>query len=94
MDTKDFLAEELLKAGLPDMAAKAGEGDYHDFMSVHGLPELQLLTDLTKAGTQAALELRVRQLAGDFDASPEERDNWAAIRKGRHAFPKRPPQRK
>lgn len=74
MHTKDFLAGELRKAGLEDMAAKAETGYYHDFLSPLATPAIQLASDLAEAGTPAALALRVRHMNGEFDASDEEGD--------------------
>jgi hypothetical protein len=86
MHTKDFLAQELEKAGLPDMAAKAREGYYHDFLSRLAFPDLQLDADLAAAGTPAADALRRRHHNGEFDASKEESDEWAESADGQAAF--------
>ena len=86
MHTKDFLAQELEKAGLADMAAKARDGYYHDFLSPLGDPAIQLAADLAAAGTPEARALRARHLDGEFDASLEESDEWAASPEGQAAF--------
>lgn len=86
MHTKDYLAGELEKAGLHQMAAKAREGYYHDFLSPLALPEMQLEADLRAAGTAEAEALRQRHLNGDFDASIAESDEWAASADGKAAF--------
>jgi hypothetical protein len=86
MHSKDFLAQELRKAGLPDMAAKAATGYYHDFLSPLATPCLQLAEDLAKAGTPEALALRSRHLNGEFDATKEESDDWAASADGQAAY--------
>jgi hypothetical protein len=78
MHTKDILAAELAKAGLPEMAAKAATGYYHDFLSPLDLPSLQLVADLESAGTPEALGLLARHLEGEFDATREEANAWAA----------------
>lgn len=83
MHTKDKLAAELHKAGLGNMAVLAASGYYHDFLSPLATPCLQLAEDLQKAGTPAALALRDRHLNGDFDASPEESEEWFQ-REGKH----------
>jgi len=83
MHTKDVLAAELHKAGLHDMAMRAGQGYYHDFMSPLATPCLQLAADLAEVGTPAALALRERHLNGEFDASREEGDEWFQ-REGKH----------
>lgn len=88
MHTKDKLAAELAKIGLFDMSAKAAEGYYHDFLSPLDTPCLQLAQDLWQVGrhTPAALELRARHLQGEFDATPEEGDDWAKSADGQAAF--------
>lgn len=87
--TKDFLAQELEKAGLHDMAQKAATGYYHDFLSPLDLPEMQLDLDLVDAiisGNKQAQELRARHHNGEFDASIEESDEWASSLEGREAI--------
>jgi len=86
MHSKDFLADELRKANLPEMADKAATGYYHDFLSPLDTPSMQLAADLAKAGTPAALAVRMRHLNGEFDASNEESDEWAASPDGQAAF--------
>ena len=85
MHTKDKLAEELLLAGLPDMATKAREGHYH-FLSPLEAPAMELDRDLVKAATPAALALRKRHHNGEFDATREESDEWAESADGKEAF--------
>lgn len=86
MHSKDFLAEELRKADLPEMAMKAATGYYHDYLSPLDVPAVQLAVDLMEAGTPAALALRARHMDGEFDASSEESDEWAASPEGQAAF--------
>lgn len=86
MHTKDFLAEELIKAGLPEMADKARAGYYHDFLSPLDFPEMQLAADLAAVGTPAALAVRQRVIDGDFDATAEESEEWARSADGQAAF--------
>jgi len=76
--TKDKLADALFAAGLFDMSLKARDGYYHDYLSPLDFPDLQLEQDLRQAGTEAAMALRDRHLNGEFDASKEESDEWAA----------------
>lgn len=83
MHTKDILAGELEKAGLADMAARARQGYYHDFLSPLATPCIQLACDLAWAGTPAALSLRARHLNGEFDASDAECDAWARTEEAR-----------
>lgn len=97
MHTKDKLAAALREAGLNDMADKAAEGYYHDFLSPLDFPEMQLEADLRAARDSAAImlgqgiaqpieELRQRHLNGDFDASTEESDEWMASEDGQQTF--------
>jgi len=89
MHTKDFLAGELEKAGLPAMAEKARKGLYHDYLSPLDFPEMELDRDLVeaiKAGNEAAAALRARHHEGEFDASMEESDEWAQSPEGRAAL--------
>lgn len=89
MHTKDFLAQELEKAGLPDMAERARQGLYHDFLSPLDFPSLVLDSDLQKAarrGNKAAEEMRRRHHNGEVDASKAESDEWAASPEGRAAY--------
>jgi len=84
--TKDILAAELTKAGLPEMAARAATGYYHDFLSPLDTPEIQLADDLARAGTPVAMWLREKVINGDFDASQEEAEAWAASPEGRETM--------
>lgn len=86
MHTKDILASELTKAGLPEMASKAATGYYHDFLSPLAMPCMQLATDLARAKTPAAWALRARHLNGEFDATKEESDEWAKSPDGKQTF--------
>lgn len=85
MHTKDKLAAELNKIGLMDMAIKAANGYYHDFLSPLATPCIQLAADLAAAGSPEAMALRARHLDGEFDASKEEGDEWYE-REGKHAL--------
>lgn len=84
--TKDILADELEKANLPEMAAKARTGYYHDFLSPLDMPCLQLSEDLHLVGTPEAMALRERHHNGEFDASLAESEEWAASPDGADAF--------
>lgn len=86
MHTKDFLAQELEKAGLSAMAEKAKEGWYHDYLSPLATPCAQLEIDLRRACTKAAEALRQRHLRGEFDASSEESDTWMESPEGKQAM--------
>jgi hypothetical protein len=89
MHSKDFLAQELRRAGLDAMAAEAEKGMYHDYLSPLTFPDLQLDADLVeaiKAGNEAAKDLRRRHHNGEFDATTAESDEWAESEDGKEAF--------
>lgn len=86
MHSKDFLAQELRKAGLNEMADRAATGWYHDYLSPLDTPAITLADDLALAGTPSALALRARHLDGEFDATKEESDDWANSPDGQQTF--------
>jgi len=83
MHTKDLLAQALRQAGLHDMADKAAEGYYHDYLSPLVMPGIQLADDLRTASTPAAMAVLRQHLAGDFDATTEESEAWIDSPEGR-----------
>ncbi len=86
--TKDKLAGALREAGLEEMAKKAEAGYYHDFLSPLDAPCLQLMQDLREvsANNPKVPELMRRHCNGEFDASKEESDEWAASLEGQDTF--------
>jgi hypothetical protein len=94
MHTQDLLADALREAGLTEMADRAATGFYHDFLSPLDLPEMALVTALGAAATahpdkaQAIEALRKRVINGEFDASAEEGEEWAASPDGQETFGK------
>jgi hypothetical protein len=91
MHSTEKLAEALRGAGLTSMALKAKAGYYHDFLSPLDTPCLQLAQDLrafvdapsASAETRSAAALVLgRHMAGEFDATKEESDAWAASPEG------------
>jgi hypothetical protein len=94
MKTYEALAEELRALGLSEMAAAAQAGMYHDFLSPYPLPEMRLVRDLAVEATRdpakaaGIMALRKRIINGDFDASKEESDEWAASPEGQDAYRK------
>jgi hypothetical protein len=92
MHTKDMLADELMRLGLMEMSLQARAGYYHDYLSPLALPELQLMQDLADAADNRPdrhleiLALRKRCANGDFEATSEESDDWAASPDGQEAF--------
>jgi hypothetical protein len=92
MHTKDKLAAALRETGLDEMADKAATGYYHDFLSPLALPEIVLVNSLALAAighpdrATAINALRQRVINGDFDASKEESEEWAASEEGQDAM--------
>jgi hypothetical protein len=92
MHSKDRLASALRDVGLDDMAQRAATGYYDDYLSPLDLPQLMLATELKLAlddhPDQSAVicNLRQRVINGDFDATSEESDAWAASLDGQDAF--------
>jgi hypothetical protein len=83
-DTADYLAAELEAAGAsPEMVAKARAGYYHDFRSPLPMPISQLVADLVSARLPV-LARRARE--GDFDATKDEAEAWAASPEGQETF--------
>jgi hypothetical protein len=78
MHSKDILANELRKAGLPLMAKMAAEGIYSNGLSLHALPEMVLRRDLLDARSPLADSLLWRVDAGEFDATDDEIDQGNA----------------
>ena len=82
--------------GVPkDMIASAVDGYYHDYLSPLTFPVMQLVADLrelaslpaTPASSRPLLRKMVqRVIDGEFDASKEESDAWAASPNGQEAF--------
>lgn len=86
MHTKDKLAQELRNIGLEGMAAFAEQGKYDDYLSDSATPINDLVNELAKVGSVEALALRRRAIDGEFDATKEESDAWAASAEGQEAF--------
>lgn len=90
MHTKDMLAEALRGAGLDEMAVQAAAGYYHDYLSPLTFPEMQLQADLQEAHRRApsndqrvAIGLLIGQhIAGHFDASAAEAEEWSRTPEG------------
>ena len=77
MHTKDRLAQELKLIGLPQLAAKAADGYYDDYISPLAFPITKLMQDLRHSGVPGAIPLINRVKNGEFDATDEEANDWA-----------------
>jgi hypothetical protein len=78
-----------------DMVERAKAGYYHDFLSPLDMPEVQLVADLRAVAANRSLPRSTRQeieklaqrvIAGEFDASREESEAWAASPEGQAAM--------
>lgn len=94
--TSENLAQVLDGVGLHDMAKLARLDHYHDYLSDDAMCSLTLEADL-RAARDAQTDpimrgqieaIRQRHLNGDFDASMEESDEWAASPDGQETFRK------
>lgn len=82
--TTERLAEALKAAGAPpDMISRASEGYYDDFKSPLAMPEMQLRLDALALGLDSIAEGVLR---GEWDATREESDAWAASPDGQATF--------
>lgn len=76
MSTIDRLVAALEAAGAPRaMITAARAGCYDDFRSESDTPILDLVRDCNRAGLH---DLAKRAIGGEFDATGEEADAWAA----------------
>lgn len=73
----------LLDSPIHQMIARAEAGYYHDYKSPHPTPSLVLMSDLKAIGAD---ELIARHINGEFDATREESDEWAASPDGQAVF--------
>jgi len=95
MRTRDRLAAELRTVAAqasPENAAKyealavrAATGEFDDFSDAHACPITQLHTELTAAGFR---KFALRVACGEFDATKEESDEWAATPEAQSIFSK------
>lgn len=83
MHTKDKLAQALRDIGQPEMADKAAAGYWHDFLSPLTFPQVDLVGRLAALRTPGATKLAAAVMNGEFDASKEEADEWAATPEGK-----------
>lgn len=95
--TTQKLARALREVpGVPEaMITKALEGHYHDYLSPLTFPEVQLVADLRELASRPATprnsrpllrRLADRVIAGEFDATREESEEWARSPEGQETF--------
>lgn len=97
MRTRDKLAAELRKVAAQAnddsarkyeaFAKRAETGEFDDYATpsdpAHACPITQLYTELTKA---RLTKFAARVASGEFDATQEESDEWAASPEGRETL--------
>lgn len=86
INSKERLAAALAETGDPKltkMIERARAGYYHDFESPLATPIMELVKDLRRAGRH---DLAKRAAEGEFDATKEEADAWAASPEGQETF--------
>jgi hypothetical protein len=92
--TSQKLADVLRDAGLENLARRAEADEFHDFLTPHIAPTIELNSELAvlidhaaTSGRRKVLEtIRTRLLDGEFDASVEESEEWAAGPEGQEIF--------
>ena len=93
--TSQHLADVLRAAGFEELAKRAEADEFHDFLSPHATPELELaglLATIARDKTceprerMAAHNVRQRLIDGEFDADLKESDDWADSPEGQDAF--------
>ena len=89
------LVETLRAAGLLTLAMRAEKDEFHDFLSDSAMPSMDLdralsaiIEDAGREPVQrmAAHHIRMRHHEGEFDATKEESDEWAASPEGQGAL--------
>jgi hypothetical protein len=90
--TKDRLAAELRKVAAKaspenaqryeDFAKRAETGEFDDYADTYVCPVTQLHSELIEAGFTKFAQ---RVADGEFDATPEESDEWARSESGQEA---------
>lgn len=93
--TTERLARALEAVDAPaEMITRARAGYYDDYKSPLAMPETQLLADARAAGLETIAQ---GVLNGEWDATKEESDAWAASPDGQATFAEllrpRPPNR-
>jgi hypothetical protein len=80
------LAQALREINLLDMADRAEQSYYNDYFSPMDMPMMALAAELLMLGTSGALSLRQRVMAGEFDGTKAEMQEWAASEDGRETY--------
>ena len=82
--TTEKLAQALLQAGAPEiMLGRAKSGYYDDYKSPIATPIKALVDDARKYNLP---DIATRAMAGEFDGTKEEGDEWATSPEGQEIF--------
>lgn len=89
--TSQKLADALREAGFDDLADRALNDEFHDYKTPHEMPQHLLVEELRKFQHDDELSIPAAKMAkrvidGEFDASREESDAWAASPEGQEAL--------
>lgn len=93
--TSQRLADALRAAGILTLAERAEKDEFHDYLSPHATPTIILANELVgiindttheQHTRTAAHNIRVRVINGEFDATEEESNEWAASAEGQATF--------
>ncbi len=83
LPTRYKLARALESAGFNDLAARARADEFDDYRSPHATPQIRLVEELRAARAvpcDPAVEAFVKRvIAGEFDGTKEEAEQWAGI---------------
>lgn len=78
------LVEALRSAGAsPSLVSRALAEEFHDFKSESATPTKDLVSAARREGL---LGIAARAIAGEFDATPEESEEWANSAEGKEAL--------
>lgn len=85
--TTERLAAALEAINAPYvLIAHARAGHYDDYKSELPFPQIVLVGELQKLGTNGAMDLARQVIAGEFDGTKEEAEAWAASPEGQQAL--------
>lgn len=86
------LVVRLKELGLYNIAARAEQNEFHDYLTPHAMPQHVLVDALDKAAKNypsiapAILQIRRDVIDGIYDATKEESDAWAKSPEGQDVF--------
>jgi hypothetical protein len=84
MNSTEKLVRALREAGASQrLLARARADEFNDYRSRHALPQHELLAAARAEGLEGICQSVIN---GEFDATVEESDMWAASPEGQEAF--------